>query len=196
VQAGFPVVTIVASAGGLNAASAVLKGLPASFGGAILLLQHLEPHRRSMLADILAGRTRLRVTHAREGETLQPGVVHVAGPDRHLQVGPEGRVVFSSAPRVHYSRPSADVLFESVARVFGRRAVAVVLTGKGSDGAAGVRLIKDAGGAVIVQDQASSEHYGMPEASWLTGCADQVLPLDEIGAAIAAIVEAMNERCE
>ncbi len=103
---------------------------------------------------------------------------------------PDGELSLTETERVHYVRPSADTLLESVARSFGRRAVAVVLTGSGTDGADGVRVVKQMGGTVIAQDRPTSRSFGMPGAAIRTGCVDSVLPLAEIAAALVHLVTA------
>jgi two-component system chemotaxis response regulator CheB len=183
------IVAIAASAGGLSAISQVLAALPASFPAAIVIVQHLDPLNKSMLADILGRRTQLHVRVAEDGASLSAGTVLVAPPNHHLLVDASGTVRLSQTKEVHFVRPSADVLFESVASGFGPRALAVVLTGSGTDGATGVRAIKRMGGTVIAQDSASSAFLGMPDAAIRTGCVDFVVPLSEIAPLVVALVE-------
>jgi two-component system chemotaxis response regulator CheB len=188
----FDVVAVAASAGGLKALTELLSALPNDFPATILVVQHLTPHHRSWMAEILGRRTGLEVKQARGGEALQPGVVFVAAPDRHLMVSPAGVLFLSDSGLVHFVRPSADVLFDSVAGRFKERAIAVVLTGCGSDGAMGVRAIKRAGGTVIVQDAAEAEFRGMPDAATQTGSVDLVLRLGEIAPALVRLVKELE----
>jgi two-component system chemotaxis response regulator CheB len=140
------------------------------------------------MADILSRRTRLRVKQAAEGEALEVGNVYIAPPNRHLLVDPDGTLALSESELVHFVRPSADLLFESVAAVFRDRAIAVVLSGTGRDGAMGVTAIKKVGGTVIAQDPGSAEFPGMPEEAIHTGDVDFVLPLEEIAPALVTLV--------
>jgi two-component system chemotaxis response regulator CheB len=183
----FEVVAVAASAGGLQAISQLLSGLPAEFPATIMVVQHLDPRHRSLMAQILSRRTCLQVHEAGEGDRLSPGSVLIAPPDRHLLLNPDGSVSLSQSELVHFVRPSADLLFESVAASRKDRAIAVVLSGSGSDGAMGVRAIKKMGGTVIIQDQKTSEFFGMPSAAIQTGTADFVLPLEEIAAALVSL---------
>jgi two-component system chemotaxis response regulator CheB len=184
----FAAVALAASAGGLNALACVLGPLPASFPVPILIVQHLDPRHRSLLAQILARRTELSVGEAVDGEVLKPGRVYVAPPDRHLLVNGDGTISLTATELVHFVRPSADLLFESVAASYREGAIAVVLTGSGSDGAMGVRAINRMGGTVIAQDEATSEFFGMPGAAHQTGATDFTLALDEIPLALVALV--------
>jgi two-component system chemotaxis response regulator CheB len=140
------------------------------------------------MADILSRRTSLRVKQAEEGEQLSPATVYIAPPNRHLLVNPDGTLSLTQSKLVHFLRPSADLLFESVAASYGGRAIAVVLTGTGSDGAMGVQAIKKMGGTVIAQDEATAEFFGMPSAAIRSGSVDFVLPLDEIATALVTLV--------
>jgi len=117
-----------------------------------------------------------------------PGAVYIAPPDRHLLVNPDGTLSLSQSELVHFVRPSADLLFESVAASYRERAIAVVLTGTGSDGSMGVQAIKKMGGTVIAQNQQSAEFGGMPAAAVQSGAVDFVLPLDEIASALVTLV--------
>lgn len=184
--AAYDVIAMAASAGGIAAFGEVLAALPAGFPASIVVVQHLDPRHRSLMADILRRRTSLEVVQASEGDRISPGTVFIAPPDRHLLLNPDGRLSLTQTELVHFVRPSADLLFESVAASYKDRAIAVVLTGTGSDGSMGVRAIKKMGGTVIVQDQKSAEFSGMPSAS--TGDADFVLPLDEIAPALVTLV--------
>lgn len=181
-------VTLASSAGGLNALSQVFSALPPDFPAAITLVQHLDPKHPSQLANILGRRTVLSVKQAQEGGLLHPGTIYVAPPDQHLLVNSNRTLSLSHSELVHFVRPSADLLFESVAASFKERAIAVVLTGTGSDGVMGVRAIKKMGGQVIAQDKATAEHFGMPSAAIDTGVVDRVLPLSEIASTLVNFV--------
>jgi two-component system chemotaxis response regulator CheB len=115
--------------------------------------------------------------------------VYVAPPDRHLLVNPDGSLSLTKTEKVHWVRPAAENLFESVAKSYKNKAIAVVLTGGDKDGSAGVRYIKEMGGIVIAQDKATSKTWGMPSAAIATGCVDRILPLDKIAEAILSLVE-------
>lgn len=186
--APFDVIAMAASAGGIGALGEVLSDLPASFPASIAVVQHLDPRHRSLMADILRRRTRLSVEQADEGDRMAPGTVFIAPPDRHLLVNPDGSLSLTQSELVHFVRPSADLLFESVAASYRERAIAVVLSGSGSDGSMGVAAIKKMGGTVIAQDERSAEFSGMPGAAIRGGSVDFVLPLDEIGPALVTLV--------
>jgi two-component system, chemotaxis family, protein-glutamate methylesterase/glutaminase len=185
----YGVVALAASAGGIAALSRVLGELPVGFPVPVLVVQHLDPRHETVIAEVLGRRTQLRVKLAETEEYIRAGIIYVAPPDRHLLVDSTGKLTLTSSELVHFVRPSADLLFESVAGAYGPRAVACVLTGTGRDGAMGVGAVKSREGTVIVQDPASAEFAGMPEAA-VAGCAvDFVLPLEEIGSVIRGLVE-------
>jgi two-component system chemotaxis response regulator CheB len=188
VGAAFDVVALASSAGGIAALSEILGGLPRDFPAAIVVVQHLDPRHRSLMADILRRRTALDVVQAVEGDHIRPGTAYIAPPDRHLLVNPDGTLSLTQSELVHFVRPSADLLFESVAASYKKRAIAVVLTGTGSDGSMGIGAIKKMGGTVLAQDQASAEFSGMPGAAIRSGNADFILPLDEIASALVTLV--------
>src|SRR5947209_4249108 len=185
----FEIVAVASSAGGLAALTSLLSGLPASFPAPVLLVQHLDPRHRSLLADMLNRCTELPVKMAESGDRLTGGSVFVAPPNYHLLVDPGGTLSLTQSELIHFLRPSADILFESVASSFPARAIAVVLSGTGSDGARGVKAIKDAGGTVIAQDEDTSEFFGMPSAAIATGSVDIVLPLALIAPALVGLVQ-------
>jgi two-component system, chemotaxis family, protein-glutamate methylesterase/glutaminase len=182
------VIAIATSAGGLAALSQVLHDLPIGFPAGVLVVQHLQPSHPSHLARILGWHTALTVTEARGGVAPRNGTVYVAPPAAHLLVGVDRRLLLSQLPPLHYCRPSGDRLFASVATTFGPDAIAVVLTGNGRDGAEGAQLVRRYGGIVIVQDEPSSAYVGMPRAAVQAGSVDRVLPLEEIGPALQALV--------
>jgi len=187
-NAAFDVVALAASAGGLAALNLVFAELPGDFPAALVVVQHLDPRHRSLMAEILGRRTRLRVKQAAEGDGLRPGTVFIAPPDRHLLVNPDGTLSLARTQLVHFVRPSADLLFESVAASYRERALAVVLTGTGIDGTMGVQAIKKMGGTVIAQDEPSSDFFGMPGAAIQTGTVDLILPLTGIAQALVGLV--------
>lgn len=187
-QAAFEIVAIASSAGGLNALSQVLGQLPANFPVAIVVVQHLDPRHPSLMADILNRRTPLAVQQAAIDDHLQPGNVYIAPPNRHLLVNPDGTLSLTQTELVNFVRPAADVLFGSVATSYKDRAIAIVLTGTGSDGGMGVKAIKAMGGTVMVEDQNTAAFSGMPLAAIQTGTVDFVLPLPEIAPALITLV--------
>lgn len=190
--AAFEIVAIAASAGGLNAISTVLQGLPAHFPAAIVIVQHLDPRQRSLMADILSRRTPLTVKQAEERDVLQPGNVYIAPPNRHLLVNADGTLSLTKSELVHFVRPSADLLFDSVAASYKAGAIAVVLSGTGNDGGMGVKAIKKMGGTVIAQDEETSEFFGMPSTAIHSGSVDFILPLPEIASALMTLVMETN----
>jgi two-component system chemotaxis response regulator CheB len=190
--AGFPVIAMAASVGGLAALSVILSGLPADFPAAIAIVMHLSPNHKSILAEILDRRTPLLVKQAHTGDVLRPSCVFIAPPNHHLSVAAGGRLKLSSpeAKKINHARPSAEPLFVSVAAVYQRSAIAVVLTGGDGDGSFGVQVIKDHGGKVIAQDRPTSQDFSMPQTSIETGDVDFILPLDEIAAKLTELVAA------
>jgi two-component system chemotaxis response regulator CheB len=187
-KAPFDVIAMAASAGGLSALSVILSDLPENLPVSIVVVQHLDPRHRSLMADILDRRTHMVVKEAVDGECLKPGTVYIAPPDRHLLVNGDGSLSLSQTELVHFVRPSADLLFESLAASYKERVIAVVLTGTGSDGNMGVQAIKKMGGTVIAQDEETCEFFGMPGAAIQTGSVDFILPLEEIASALITLI--------
>jgi two-component system, chemotaxis family, protein-glutamate methylesterase/glutaminase len=186
----YGIVAIAASAGGITALGRVLGGLPAGFPVPVVVVQHLDPRHKTIIADVLGRRAKAQVVLARDGVQAEPGTIYVAPPNHHLLVEAEGVLVLSSSELVHFVRPSADLLFESVAGAYGPGAIACVLTGTGSDGAMGASAIKSRGGTVIAEDPDLAQFKGMPEAAIAAGAVDFILPLDEIASVICGLVEA------
>ncbi len=176
----FDIVGIATSAGGLHALVRVLCRLPANFPAAIAIVQHLSPNNPSLLAEILSRSCALKVKQAEDGEQLRAGTVYIAPPDHHLLIQADGTLTLSQTARVNYARPAADPLFESMAKAFHERAIAVVLTGMGQDGAKGIQAIKQAGGMTMAQSAATAQFSSMPLAAIRTHAVDLVLPLEQI----------------
>jgi two-component system chemotaxis response regulator CheB len=182
------VVAIGASTGGPGALVEILRAIPRGFPLPMLIVLHIDEPFGSAFADWLDAQTPHRVAYARDGETLTAvaGRVVMAPPGKHLLVHSE-RLRLTSDPERHWCRPSVDVLFESLAREYGAGVVACLLTGMGRDGAAGMLEVKRAGGLTIAQDEATSIVYGMPREAVLLGAVQRVLPLAEIGRAVAEL---------
>jgi chemotaxis response regulator CheB len=186
------VIAMAASVGGLKALSVILGGLPADFPAAIAIVMHLAAEHKSILAEILNCRTHLQVKQAHTGDILCHSSVFVAPPNRHMFVVKGGSLELSSSTseKVHHARPSAEPLFASVADVYKKNAIAVVLTGGDGDGSIGVQIIKEKGGKVIAQDRPTSKDFSMPETSIKTGDVDFILPLNEIASKLMELVGA------
>ncbi len=179
---------IASSAGGVSALGQILRALPADFNVIVVCVQHLDPRHRSLMPQVVGRRSAMPVYQATDGMEVEFGHVYLAPPDRHMLINGDGTVSLTHTELVNFVRPSADLLFESVAAAYGERAIAVVLTGAGKDGSMGVTAIKKRGGTVIVQDESTSEFFGMPSAAIRTGVVDFVLSLDEIPAALMTLV--------
>ena len=161
----WPIVALVASAGGIDALSHVLSALPSDLPASIIVLLHVSPDRDSMLPDILSHVSALGVEAARDGEALAPGRVIVAPAGRHLLITTDLRTALIASGAFPPSRPSADLLLTTLATAAGPRAIAVVLSGKGHDGATGATAIHRFGGTVLATDAASSASFAMPAAT-------------------------------
>jgi two-component system, chemotaxis family, protein-glutamate methylesterase/glutaminase len=182
------VVAIAASTGGPQAVAQVLAGL-GGLRAPVLLVQHLHPNFISQFLEWMARESALPIHLAVDGATLQPGVVYLAPSGVHLRLAPSHQITLAADPDSLH-KPSADILFSSVAEQAGTAGVGVLLTGMGADGAAGLLEILRGGGRTMVQDEASSAVYGMPRAAQSLGAAEQVLPLDRISQAIFAAIGA------
>ena len=188
----FEVVAIGASAGGLKALMEVLSRLPADLPASILIVQHLDPRHKSLLVELLQRRCQIRIKEAVNDEPIEKSVVYIAPPDRHLLLT-DGKTYLTSTAFVHFSRPSIDLLFESVAASMDGKSIGVILTGSGSDGAMGIKAIKEQGGTTIAQDPDTAEHNSMPRSAIATGMVDFVLPLAEIAPAIITLITKGDE---
>ncbi len=175
----YDLIAIGASAGGLLALSEVLRPLPGNMPS-IVVVQHLDPSHKSHLAILLSRKTGQRVKEAEHGEPILPGVVYIAPPDEHLLVG-VGKVQLAHSQLVHFSRPSIDLMFESVAGMYGSRSIGIILSGSNTDGSTGIRAIHEAGGTTMAQDPTTAEFRTMPQAAIDTGCVDIVAPIQELG---------------
>jgi two-component system chemotaxis response regulator CheB len=189
------IVAIGASTGGPGALIDIFRELPRDFPFPILLVQHISELLGMAFAEWLTAQTGTSVSFAEDGEPISgvAGRVVMAPPGRHLAVS-DGRLILSDGPERNSCRPSVDVLFESLARDYGSAVVACLLTGMGRDGAAGLLSIRRAGGMTVAQDEASCVVYGMPREAVLLGAAERVLPLTEIGPALAALAAPAMKR--
>jgi two-component system chemotaxis response regulator CheB len=177
--AAHDLVVIGASAGGVEALSELVRGLPADFPAAVLVVVHFPADGTSMLPLILGRRGRLRAVHAEDGAEIRPATIYVAPPDRHLLVD-GGRLRLSRGPRENNHRPAADALFRSAALAAGQRVVAVVLSGTLDDGTAGLSVVRRRGGVTVAQHPDDALYAGMPRTAIEAGVVDHVLPAAEI----------------
>jgi two-component system chemotaxis response regulator CheB len=174
------------STGGPAALDIVLPSLPANFPLPVFIVQHMPELFTKLLAERLNGRCPLQVREAVEGEPVRPGVIYIAKGNWHMEllagarIGLPATLHLSQGPQENHCRPAVDVLFRSASAVYGAGVLAVVLTGMGSDGLLGSRLIREHGGSVLAQDQPTSAVWGMPGAVTHAGLAQKVLPLNAI----------------
>jgi two-component system chemotaxis response regulator CheB len=185
------VVLIGASTGGPAALDVLLQALPASFPLPVLVVQHMPELFTSLLAERLNGRCPLQVLEAGSGQPVRPGTIYIARGGWHMEIAATSSSASSNPVLRHtqeqpenHCRPAVDVLFRTGVAVYGSRVLGVVLTGMGHDGLLGARLIRDHGGSVLVQDQATSAVWGMPGAIAQAGLAHRILPLNAIAAEI------------
>ncbi|KJH71378.1 chemotaxis protein CheB [Aliterella atlantica] len=182
------IVVIGASAGGLKAFEALVSQLPANFPAAVFIVWHISPDYPSLLPEILARVTLLKVAHAVHMEAIAPGRIYIAPPDRHLVIESDF-VRLSRGPKENRFRPAIDVLFRSAARAYAQRVIGVVLSGSLDDGAAGLYAIKERGGQAVVQDPADALHPSMPRAAMKAVAVDYCVPVIQMGALLARLVD-------
>jgi len=180
------VVAIAASTGGPPAIAHILRALPADWSVPVLVVQHIGAGFDVGLVRYLDDACLLPVSLARPGREVSGGGVHICPAEQHLGVTADRRLTVTPGEPIEGYRPSANQLFRSVAAAYGPRAAGVVLTGMGRDGADGLFALRQAGGFAIAQDQATSTVYGMPRQALLRGATDEVLPVEDIAAALVA----------
>ena len=176
VTAGVPVVVIGASAGGLDPIGRFLSAMPADSNVAIVVIQHLDPTSRSMLAELLGKHTTMTVRPAVDGLALMPREVYVIPPGVYMTVS-AGRLHFETAPAGMGARMPIDVFLYSLAAESGNRGIGIIMSGTGTDGAQGLKALKEAGGLALVQDPKEAQQDGMPRHAILTARPDDVLPV-------------------
>ena len=180
----FPVVGLGASAGGLDAFRRLLAALPLGTGMPFILIQHLDPPHASMMVDLLAGRTPMKVQQAANRMSLERDQVYLVPPGTYLSI--QGEVLRVSKPRErHGARLPYDFFLRSLAKELGHRAICVILSGTGGDGSLGLKAVQEKGGLVIAQDPDEAEYDGMPRSAIMTGAVDLVLPVAKIPETLA-----------
>jgi two-component system chemotaxis response regulator CheB len=182
-------IAVGASAGGVEALSRLVAGFPEDLPAAVVVVLHHPVGSPSFLASILGKAGRLPATEARDGSPLKPGCILVAPPGHHLVVQ-DGRVRLLDTPRVNGVKPAIDPLFQSGAREYGPRVVAVVLTGTLSDGSAGLTAVRKAGGVAVVQDPNDAAYSEMPQSALDAAGADHCVPLKEM----APLLESLSRQ--
>jgi two-component system, chemotaxis family, protein-glutamate methylesterase/glutaminase len=176
----YDAIIIGTSAGGLLALTTLLEPFSALYPVPILIVQHRSKDERTLLEEVLSVKCKIAIKQADEKEKPEKGVVYFAPPDYHLLVERDHTLSLSQDAKVHYSRPSIDILFETAAYAYKSRLLAIILTGANADGAAGIKIIKKLGGTTIAQNPATAQFPVMPQAAIKTGCIDKILDLNEI----------------
>ena len=187
------IVVVGASAGGVEALSALICDLPSKIPNAFFVVLHLSPHRQSQLPAILARTGRLPAAHPLDGEKIKPGRIYVAPPDFHLIVG-NGVVRLDHGPKEHHLRPSIDRLFCSAAQTYGNRVVGIVLTGMLWDGVAGLKEIRRHSGLAVVQDPAEAGFEQLPENALAADVVDVCLPVAQIRELLAQLPNCFDRK--
>jgi two-component system chemotaxis response regulator CheB len=186
-----PLVVIGASTGGPRALNTVLSGLPSALNAKLLLIQHMPEGFTRSLAERLDRNSAFSVREAQGGETLEAGVAYLAPGGKHLKLERGERIALTEDPPVHGVRPAVDVALLSIAQNYQGAVVVAILTGMGSDGAAGVRALAAKGAYTIAEDESTCVVFGMPRAAIQTGAVKRVAPLHHIAEAITEGVKAV-----
>ena len=180
------IILIGASAGGVQALTELIAGLPSDLPATVFVVLHISPYGRSAMPVILSRAGGLPAVHAQDGEPVRTGRVYVAPPDHHL-ILQDGLVRLSRAPTENAQRPAVDVLFRTAAQTYGRRAIGVVLTGNLDDGTAGLAVVKRHGGLAVGQDPEDADYPSMPQSAIANVSIDYVLPLSGIAALLVEL---------
>jgi len=178
------IVVIAASAGGFAPLRRIIDALPGDSVASVCVVMHTGP-RPSLLPPLLANSSRLPVTFAQDGATIEPGHIYVAPPDYHILLE-SNRIRLDHGPKIHHTRPAADPLFISAAEAFAEKVIGIVLSRGDSDGTAGLQTIKQRGGIALVQDPAEAQEPAMPQSAIAGGHPDACLPVEEIAHRVAA----------
>jgi two-component system, chemotaxis family, protein-glutamate methylesterase/glutaminase len=180
----FPLVVVAASTGGPATLMKFVPDFPKDFPGAVVLIQHMPGSFTAQFSQQLGETSRIRVKEAEAGEIIVPSQLYICPGSHHMRVSPTGRISLDDGPRIGGYRPCADLTLESAAEYFGPMTIGVILTGMGNDGSRGIQAVKNLGGHVIVQDEATAVIFGMPQEAIKTGVVDQTLPIEQIYNAI------------
>ncbi len=179
-----PLVVIGASTGGPRALSTLISQLPHELVVPMLIIQHMPEGFTHSFAERLDRLSHLNVQEAQEDDRLQPGVAYLAPGGYHLHLQPDGRLHLSQEPPLHGVRPAVDITLLSVAEHYRGRVIVAILTGMGSDGAMGVRMLHTKGARILAEDESSCVVFGMPRAAIQTGCVHRVVPIEQMAAAL------------
>lgn len=188
-QAKPEIVAIASSTGGPAALNEILQNIPSDFPVPIVIVQHISADFVGSLAEWLRITTGLSIETAQAGTYPKSGQVYIAPGDKHLSIGVNGSFITVRERGVWRYMPSCDVLLHSVAQVYGNRAIGIVLTGMGDDGADGLRTLYEAGATTIAQDEATSIVYGMPREAILRGSVQHILPLQDIAGRLKKLTD-------
>ena len=186
------VVAVASSTGGPDALSVMLSGLPETFPCPVLIAQHISDGFVPGMVDWFRKITRMQVKMGANGDELKPGHAYISPSEMHMTVGAGGRIALVERQPSDIFRPSCDRLLMSVAEVFGKRGVGVILTGMGNDGVLGMQRIKQAGGITVAQDEKTSVVFGMPRVAIEAGCIEKVLPIQAIAGALVDIASSQS----
>lgn len=180
----FPLVVVAASTGGPATLMKFVPDFPKDFPGAVVLIQHMPGSFTAQFSQQLGEIARIRVKEAEAGEIIVPNQLYICPGSHHMRISPTGRISLDDGPRIGGYRPCADLTLESAAEYFGPMTIGVILTGMGNDGSRGIQTVKNLGGHVIVQDEATAVIFGMPQEAIKTGVVDQTLAIEQIYNAI------------
>jgi two-component system chemotaxis response regulator CheB len=179
-----PLVVIGASTGGPRALSTLISQLPQELVAPMLIIQHMPEGFTRSFAERLDRLSHLHVREAQEGDRLQPGIAYLAPGGVHLRLQPDGRLHLSQEPPLHGVRPAVDITLLSIAEHYRGKVVVAILTGMGSDGAMGVRMLHAKGARILAEDESSCVVFGMPRAAIQTGCVHRVVPIEQMANAL------------
>lgn len=185
----YKLVAIGGSAGSLEVILHIVSVLPAASGASFVIIVHRRHDIDSILKSLISSRTHMAVNEVEDKEPLLPDTIYIAPPDYHLLLENETAFSLDSSEKVHFSRPSIDVTFQSVAEVFGARAIGVLLSGANADGAAGLENIKKAGGLAIVQDPETADMPFMPQQAINRNIVDNIVRAEELPAMLQQLLQ-------
>ena len=188
----YKIFVIGGSAGSLEVIIKIIQHLPENPGAVFIIVLHRKNDKDSILEDLISYKTELNVSEVEDKDLILPNTIYIAPPDYHLLIENEKIFSLDSSEKVHFSRPSIDVTFESVADVFKERVVGILLSGANADGAAGIARIKSMGGHTIVQNPDTAEVAFMPQQAIHRGAVDEVLDADEISNALLKLLDPSN----